>query len=53
VVYDQFVRPPEKITDFRTRWSGVTPEALKGALTFRRAQKEVSDILEGRVLVGE
>ena len=53
VVYDHFVRPPEKIRDFRTKWSGVTSETLKGAKTFQKCQQEVSDILNGRIVVGE
>ena len=52
VVYDTFVRPPEKITDFRTRWSGVTAETLRGARTFKKCQEEVSKILENRIIVG-
>jgi len=52
IVYDTFVRPPEKITDFRTKWSGVTPKMLKGARTFKKCQQEVAALLEGRVVVG-
>lgn len=29
VVYDQFVRPPGYVTDFRTQWSGVRKKDLR------------------------
>ena len=54
-VYDKFVIPTEKITDFRTSVSGVRPDDLKkenGAVEFAKAQREVSEVIEGKVLVG-
>jgi DNA polymerase III epsilon subunit-like protein len=54
-VYDKFVMPTEKVTDYRTHVSGIRPEDLKksnGAEKFEVVQKEVSEILKDRVLVG-
>ncbi|KAG7694424.1 hypothetical protein KL930_003743 [Ogataea haglerorum] len=51
-VYDTFVQPTEKVTDWRTHVSGVTPAHMKGAVSFKEAQKKVSDLLNGRILVG-
>ncbi|KAG6899153.1 hypothetical protein C0993_000227 [Termitomyces sp. T159_Od127] len=33
VVYDQLVRPAKPVTDYLTRWSGITPEALAPVTT--------------------
>ena len=51
-VYVCYVKPTETVTDFRTRFSGVRPFHLKHALPFERVQKEVSALLERRLLVG-
>lgn len=51
-VYDKYVKPREQVTDYRTRVSGIRPQDLVNALDFKVVQKEVSDLLEGRILVG-
>ncbi|KAM3825715.1 RNA exonuclease 4 isoform 1-T2 [Vipera latastei] len=51
-VYDKYVRPTEKVTDYRTAVSGIRPEHLKTGEDFKTVQKEVADILKGRILVG-
>lgn len=51
-VYDKFVTPREKVTDYRTAVSGVRPEDLANAPTFAEVQAEVAEILKGRVIVG-
>lgn len=51
-IYDKFVRPREKVTDFRTFVSGVRPHNLRDAEDFLAVQKEVADLLKGRILVG-
>lgn len=53
--YDKHVVPTEKVTDYRTAVSGVRPDDLKeenGAISFTRVQKEVTEFLDGRILVG-
>ncbi|AJU05109.1 Rex4p [Saccharomyces cerevisiae YJM1418] len=52
VVLDEFVKPREKVVEWRTWVSGIKPEHMKNAITFKEAQKKTADILEGRVLVG-
>merc|ERR1719357_510238 len=51
-VYDKFVAPREKVTDYRTQVSGVRPQDLANAPPFAEVQAEVSELLKGRLLVG-
>lgn len=51
-VYDSFVRPKEFVTDWRTHVSGVSTKNMATAREFEEVQKDVSDIFEGRILVG-
>ena len=52
-VYDKYVLPTEKVTDYRTKVSGIRPDDLrKHGQDFKVVQKEVSDLLNKRVLVG-
>eukprot|EP00250_Pteridium_aquilinum_P002372 c12569_g1_i1 orf=53-994(+) len=52
VVYDKHVRPMEQVTDYRTNISGVRPSNLRKGEDFAVVQKEVAELLKGRVLVG-
>ncbi|EJS41850.1 rex4p [Saccharomyces arboricola H-6] len=52
VVLDEFVKPREKVVEWRTWVSGIKPEHMKNAVTFKEAQKRTADILDGRILVG-
>uniref|UniRef100_A0A8C6YM99 Interferon stimulated exonuclease gene 20 like 2 n=1 Tax=Nothoprocta perdicaria TaxID=30464 RepID=A0A8C6YM99_NOTPE len=40
VLYDRYVRPPEPVVDYRTRWSGVRPRHLQGAVPFAAARRQ-------------
>lgn len=51
-VYDKFVKPTDKVTDYRTKVSGIRPNDIKNGEEFKIVQKEISDMLQGRVLVG-
>lgn len=53
VLLDHYVRPAEKVTDYRTFVSGIEPVHLKeGAISLSQAQKQVAQMLTDRVLVG-
>jgi RNA exonuclease 4 len=54
VIYDAFVKVDERVTDFRTQYSGVRPKNLKSkeAVTFAECCAEVAKLLKGKVLVG-
>ena len=55
LLYDAFVRPREAVTDYRTRVSGITPALVAaggGARSLDVVQRDVADLLKGRVLVG-
>lgn len=51
-VYDKYVKPREKVVDYRTAVSGIRPEHLRDGEDFNIVQKEVADILKGRILIG-
>ena len=51
-IYDKFVRPCEEVVDYRYPLTGIKPSHLAGGDTFKVVQKEVSDIIKNRVLVG-
>ncbi|SCZ91447.1 BZ3500_MvSof-1268-A1-R1_Chr1-2g01415 [Microbotryum saponariae] len=64
VTYDSFVKPREKVTDYRTWVSGVRErdllngqfsddkEAQRSAPTFAEVIKKVSELIKGRILIG-
>ncbi|KAK7205355.1 ribonuclease H-like domain-containing protein [Myxozyma melibiosi] len=52
IVMDEFVRPEEKVTDWRTWVSGIRPEDMKDAKSFKEVQYKVAEILKDRILVG-
>ncbi|XP_076980272.1 apoptosis-enhancing nuclease isoform X2 [Tamandua tetradactyla] len=52
VLYDKYIRPEMPVTDYRTRWSGVTRQHMLKAIPFREAQKEILKLLKGKVVVG-
>ncbi|NXV01401.1 REXO4 exonuclease, partial [Cettia cetti] len=51
-VYDKYVKPTEKVTDYRTAVSGIRPQNISTGEDFKTVQKEVAEILKGRILVG-
>lgn len=52
VVLDTFVAVDERVTDFRTRWSGVRSGDLAGAPSLPAVRAAVQRLIQGRVLVG-
>lgn len=51
-VYDSYVRPKEKVTDWRTHVSGIAPKHMIDARSFEEVQEDVAKILDGTVLIG-
>lgn len=49
---DAFVKPKERVTDWRTWVSGVSPKDMAGAITFDEAQLKVAGLIQNRILVG-
>ncbi|KAJ3683404.1 hypothetical protein LUZ60_013631 [Juncus effusus] len=52
VIYDEYVRPVERIVDYRTSISGIRPKHMKNAKDLLDVQKKVADFIKGRILVG-
>ncbi|XP_053573634.1 apoptosis-enhancing nuclease isoform X2 [Bombina bombina] len=52
VVYDKYIKPELPITNYRTKWSGITKRHMKNAIPFKVAQKEVLKILKDKRVVG-
>ncbi len=55
VLLDEFVRPRERITDYRTAVSGITPHHMrKGgpAKDFATVHAAIAELCKGRILVG-
>jgi len=52
VLLDKFARPKERVTDFRTRFSGIRPSDIKHAPPFEEVQAEAAAILKDRTIVG-
>lgn len=51
-VYDKYVKPIEKVTNYRTNVSGITPQDLKNGEDFKSVQNEVAAIIKDRTIVG-
>ncbi|XP_021356486.1 uncharacterized protein LOC110452349 [Mizuhopecten yessoensis] len=52
VVYDIYSRPEELVTDYRTRYSGISYRNMTDAVRFEEVQEKVKDLLKGKILVG-
>lgn len=51
-IYDKFVKAREEVKDYRTSISGIRKEDLLNGEDFTTVQKEVSELLKGRIIVG-
>ncbi len=49
---DNYVRPTETVTDYRTRWSGIRARDLVGAPSFDSVRQRVAQLIRGKILVG-
>lgn len=49
VLYDKYIIPKARITDYRTQWSGITKDTYEGnhdtpIVTFHQCQKEITEL---------
>ena len=51
-VYFSYAAPSRRVTDYRTRYSGIRPHMLEGAPRVEEVQRQVRELVRGRVLVG-
>jgi len=51
-IYDAFVKPSEKVTDYRTEVSGIRPKDIRNGKDLAAVRTEVEYMLTGRLLVG-
>ncbi|CAB3258185.1 unnamed protein product [Arctia plantaginis] len=51
-IYDKFVKAREEVKDYRTNISGVRKEDMMNGEEFNTVQKEVAELIKGRILVG-
>jgi DNA polymerase III epsilon subunit-like protein len=51
-VYDELVRPNQTVTDYRTRFTGMTAGDLDDGINFTTARRDVIRIIRQRRLVG-
>ncbi|KAI5457187.1 ribonuclease H-like domain-containing protein [Mariannaea sp. PMI_226] len=51
-VYDSYVKPKEKVTNWRTEVSGISQKNMRFARDFEEAQNDIDKLLQGRILVG-
>ncbi|KAM3859890.1 RNA exonuclease 4 [Diretmus argenteus] len=51
-IYDKYVKPTETVTDYRTAVSGIRPDDIRYGEDVHTVQREVAEILRGRIVVG-
>jgi RNA exonuclease 4 len=52
VLLDTYVKVPDRVTDFRTWVSGVTPRHLQAAMDAAACRRAVTDLVRDKILVG-
>ncbi|XP_004619269.1 interferon-stimulated 20 kDa exonuclease-like 2 [Sorex araneus] len=52
VLYDEYIRPPCQIVDYRTRWSGIKRHHMVNATPFKVARGQILKLLTGKIVVG-
>lgn len=52
VLLDEYVAQKERVTDYRTRFSGIRPSNLVGAPSLEEVQAKVAAFFKGRIVVG-
>ncbi|KAH9489585.1 hypothetical protein Btru_037572 [Bulinus truncatus] len=52
VLYDNYIRPLEKITDYRTPWSGIRPSHMIHAIPIQQALPRIRHFLKNKIIIG-
>ena len=52
VLYNSYVNPGQRVTDYRTRWSGIKPWHLKSAVPLQIACGDIKRILNSKIIIG-
>lgn len=52
VVFDEYIKPDEAITDYRTFVSGIRPRHMRSAMSCHKARRQLKRLLKGTILVG-
>lgn len=52
VIMDEYVRPRERVVDWRTWVSGIESKHMGIAIDYKEAQQKIADLLQDRILVG-
>jgi RNA exonuclease 4 len=52
VLLDEFVRQKERVTDWRTQWSGVREKDMINAKIFEEVQVSVAELIKDRTIIG-
>lgn len=51
-IFDKYVKPEEKVTDYRTAVSGIRKSDLEKGEDFKKVQMEVAKMFQDRIVVG-
>ncbi|KAM0348754.1 hypothetical protein ACHAPU_004193 [Fusarium lateritium] len=51
-IYDSYVKPKEKVTNWRTDVSGISQKSMRFARDFEEVQTDIDKLLRGRILIG-
>ena len=52
VLYDSYIHPGQRVTDYRTPWSGIRPWNLRSAVPLEIACSDIKKILDSKIIVG-
>jgi len=52
VIYNSYINPGQRVTDYRTRWSGIRPWHLKAAMPLEIACNDIKKILSSKIVIG-
>nr|CAG8537725.1 7346_t:CDS:2 [Entrophospora candida] len=50
---DKYVKPKKVVMDYRTPYSGITKELLENAHDFDEVQREVQELMNGKLIIGQ